>query len=77
MKKLSNFEISDFIEKNGMKCETELLAIANEQKQKSEKDLADFILSRKSRSLNDFFSKHGRWIMTDRLYNVRKGHGWT
>ena len=24
MKKLSNFEVPDFIEKNGMKCETEL-----------------------------------------------------
>ena len=63
MKKLSNLEVADFIEKNGIKCETELLAIANAQKQEGKKDLADFVLSRNSKSLNDLIQQ--TWKMND------------
>lgn len=54
-------DVADFIEKNGIKCETEQLAIANKQKQEGKKDLADFVLSHNSKSLNDLI--HQTWKM--------------
>ena len=39
---LSNLKVADFIVEKGIKSETELLAIANEQKEEGKKDLADF-----------------------------------
>ena len=60
---LSNLDVADLIEKNGIKCDPELLEIANEQKQEGKKDLADFVLSRSSKSLNDLI--HQTWKMKD------------
>ena len=63
MRKLSNLDVADFIEKKGIKSETELLAIANEQEGK--KDLADFALSRNSKSLKDLIEQ--TWKMKEAL----------
>ncbi len=40
-----------------IKSETELLAIANEQRKEGKKDLADFVLSRNSTSLNNLIKQ--------------------
>ncbi len=63
MKKLSNLEVSDFIVEKQIKSETELLAIANEQREEGKKDLADFVLSRNSKSLNDLIKQ--TWKMKE------------
>ena len=56
-RKLSNLEVADFTVEKGIKSETELLAIANEQKEEGKKDLADFVLSRTSKCLNDLIQQ--------------------
>ena len=55
-RKLSNLEVADFIVEKGIKSETELLAIANEQNE-GKKDLADFVLLRTSKCLNDLIQQ--------------------
>ena len=57
MKKLSNSKVADFIVEKQIKSETELLAIANEQRKEGKKDLADFVLSRNSKRLNDLIKQ--------------------
>ena len=52
-KRLSNLDVSDFIVKYKIKSETALLAVANEQRQEGKKDLANYVLSRNTKSLND------------------------
>ena len=57
IQRLSNLEVFDFIVKEEIKTETELLAVANEQRQEGKKDLANFVLSRTSKSLNDLIEQ--------------------
>lgn len=52
-KRLSNVDVAEFLVENGIKTEIELFAAANDQKQAGKKDLANFILSRNSKSLGD------------------------
>ena len=49
--------MAEFIVKQEIKSETKLLAIANEQREEGKKDLADFVLSRSSKSLNDLIQQ--------------------
>ena len=57
IQRLSNLEVFDFIVKEEIKTETELLAVANEQRQEGKKDLANFVLSCTSKSLNDLIEQ--------------------
>ena len=70
IKKLSNIEISEFITKHEIKDQTSLLAIANEQNQEGKKDLAQFVLSRSSRSLDELIDQ--TWKMKEASKIVRR-----
>ena len=63
IRKLLNIEVFEFIVKNGIKDETALLAIAHEQSLEGEKDLANFVLCRSSKSLNELIQK--TWKMRE------------
>jgi len=60
MRRLSNFEVSEFITRNNLKSEDELFAIAHSQKEEGKKDLANFLLSRSIKSLGDLFESTRR-----------------
>ena len=53
IRRLSNLEVSEFLLEHNIKRQTELFAIANQQKNEGKKDLANFVLSRSCKSLND------------------------
>ena len=55
--RLSNLDVSDFIVENQLKTITELFAIAKQRKSDGQKDLAHFVLSRSSKSLNELMDK--------------------
>ena len=63
IRKLSNVEVSEFIVKTGIKDETALLGIANEQSMEGKKDLANFVLCRSSKSLNELIQQ--TWKMKE------------
>ena len=60
-RRLSNFDVSEFLVGNSIKTPTELFAKANEQKKAGKTDLANFILSRSYKSLNDLIDN--TWAM--------------
>ena len=51
--RLSSLDVSEFMVENNIKSETELFAIADEQKRAGKKDLANFALSRSTKALSD------------------------
>ena len=63
IRKLSNIEVSEFIVKNDIKNETALLAIANEQSVEGKKDLANYVLCRSSKGLNEVIQQ--TWKMKE------------
>ena len=52
-KRLTQFEVSEFLLKNNMHGDTELFYESNKRKEEGQIDLAAFVLSRSSKSLND------------------------
>ena len=54
--RLSNLDVSEFLVANGIKCEVKLFAKASEQKDAGKKDLANFLLSRSPKSLQDLIA---------------------
>ena len=63
IKKLSNIEVSEFITKHEIKDQTSLLATANEQYEQGKRDLAQFVLSRSSKSLDELVQQ--TWKMKE------------
>ena len=63
IRRLSNLEVSEFLLEHTIKRETELFAIANKQKREGKKDLANFVLSRSSKSLSDIIES--TWKMSN------------
>ena len=53
MQRLSNFDVSEFMVKHKIKTETELFAESHQQKEAEKKELANFVLSRSSKSIQD------------------------
>ncbi len=53
MRHLSNFKVSEYLLKNNIKNDTELLALANIQKEEGKTDLAEFILKKTPKALNE------------------------
>ena len=51
--RLTQFEVREFLLKNNMHLDTELFYKANKRKEEGQTDLAAFVLSRSSKSLND------------------------
>ena len=60
-KRLSNLDVSDFIVKNKIKTQTQLLATANIQKEVGKRNLASFVFSHISKSLDELISQN--WKM--------------
>ena len=69
--------VSEFLIENNLKSTTHLFAKANEQKRAGKTDLANFVLSRSSKALNDLIDN--TWAMetasetTDRVRGAAKG----
>ena len=57
---LSNLDVSEYMIEHNIKSETKLLAKANDQKIAGKKDLANFVLNRSSKSLQDLMSSTWR-----------------
>ena len=70
MKRLSNIDVSELIVKYNIKNQTELLAIANEQKEEGKKDLAGFVLSRSSKSPDELVQQ--TWRMNDASSTLKR-----
>ena len=51
--RLSNLDVSEFMVQNNIKIETELFAIADEEKKTGKKDLANFVLSCLTKTFSD------------------------
>ena len=60
IKKLSNIDVSEFIQKHDIKDQTSLLAIANTQKEQGKKDLAQYVFSRSSRNIDELIKQTWR-----------------
>ena len=52
-KRLSNFDVSEFIIESNIKSETEVFAIADEQKKARKNDLANFVSPCSTNALSD------------------------
>ena len=63
LKRLSNLDVSDLIVKYKINSETALLAVANKQRQKGKKGLANYVLSGNTKSLNDVIKQ--TWKMKE------------
>ncbi len=70
-RRLSNFDVSQFLVENSLKTATELFAKAQEQKKAGKYDLANFILSRSSKSLSDLICN--TWAMEGAVEKVARG----
>ena len=66
IRRLSNLEVSEFLVQQNITSQTELFAVANEQKNQGKKDLANFVLSRSSKNLNEVMEN------TWRMFNSEK-----
>ena len=53
VRRLSNFDVSEFMVKNGIKIDTELFAAAHEQKENGKTELANFVLNRSPKCIQD------------------------
>ena len=62
-RRLSNFDVSEFLVKHDIHRDTELFAEANSRKEEGQTDLAAFVLSRSSKALNDLIEN--TWKMHD------------
>ena len=62
-RRLSNFDVSEVILKYKVKKETELLALANEQKEEGKIDLAEWVLGKSSKVRNELINS--TWGMRD------------
>ena len=69
-KKLSNLDVAEFLVKNQIKSETELLAVANEQNEQGKKDLASYVISRNSKSLKELIQQ--TWKMQEACSAVQR-----
>ena len=57
LKLLSNSDVSDFMLQNNIKTQTQLLATATIQKEEGKRDLASFVSSHTSKSLDELISQ--------------------
>lgn len=56
IKRLTNYDVYEFISRNSIKNETELYAVASRQKAEGKKDLANILLSRSQKAISDLFA---------------------
>ena len=60
IRRLSNLEVGEFLIQNNIKRDTELFAVANSRKKEGQKDLANFILSKSTKAVNDLIENTWR-----------------
>ena len=72
IKKLSNIDMSEFIQKHDIRDQTSLLAIANNQREEGKKDLACFVLSRSFKSLDELIKQTWRMQEASAVLTRRK-----
>ena len=56
-RRLTNMEVSDFLVKHNIRRDTELFALAKERKDEGQMDVANFIMSKSSKVLNELIDK--------------------
>ena len=71
IKRISNLEVSDFIAANQVKDYTELLAFAEAQKNEGKKELANFILSRSNKAVEELIKN--TWLMKNAQAKIDRG----
>ena len=71
VKRISNLEVSDFIVANQVKDYTELLALAEIQKKEGKKELANFILSRSTKVVEELIKN--TWLMKNAQAKIDRG----
>jgi len=69
-KRLSNLDVSEFMVTQNIKNQTELFAIADEQKKEGKKDLANYVLSRSTKAINDLIEN--TWRMESASKRMRR-----
>ena len=69
-KRLSNLDVSEFMLAQNIKTQTGLFAIADEQKKEGKKDLANYVLSRSTKSINDLIEN--TWKMESASKRMRR-----
>ena len=69
-RRLSNLEISEVIIEKNIQNETQLFALAQEQKQAGKTDLASFILNRNRKSLQDLMTN--TWMMHNSTADLQR-----
>ena len=69
-KLLTQFEVSEFLLKNNIRRDTELFYEANKRKEEGQTDLAAFVLSRSSKSLNDLIEN--TWRMNNAKASIER-----
>ena len=69
-KRLTQFEVSEFLLKNNIHRDTEPFYEANKRKEKGQTDLAAFVLSRSSKSLNDLIEN--TWKMNHAKASIER-----
>ena len=71
-RRLSNLEVSDFITQNNIQNSTELFSVANERKEAGQIDLANFLLSRSPKCVEDLLSSTAKLKNSTKLLQRRK-----
>ena len=69
-KRLTNVQVSEFLVKHNIKRDIELLAVAKERKDEGQMDLANFVLSKSSKVLNELIDK--TWKMETANENIQR-----
>ena len=67
---LSNLEVADFLLTHKIRTSKQLFAVANEQKNEGKKELANFVLSRSSKCLNELIEN--AWQMQSAEYEIQR-----
>ena len=71
VKRISNLEVSEFVAANQVKDYTELLALAETQKNEGKKELANFILSRSTKVVEELIKN--TWLMKNAQAKIERG----
>lgn len=71
-RRLTHLEVSEFMLENEIKTETELFARADEQKKAGKKELANFVLSKSPKALNDLICN--TWKMEAASKKVKRSN---
>ena len=72
IRRLSNLDVSEYLVANTIKSETELFAHAKQQKEAGKKELANFVMSRSAKALQDIITQ--TWRMNNATENIDRNN---